>query len=594
MKYLILLNFFFKPAVWAACSGDLNGLLESKLEKIYGKLASRKENTAYPDIPSANELALSKDKPQDIHMEKTLSPGLISGILEEVRKIGGVFDDYKSLSDVKPRTLSLEEIERIEKTAHYKARAEGLKEDSTEYQRAVLRTIVEKSFEFSKDLVKVKKDILRPRWKVKISDPRLKADNTSAFDYVESHWQKLARRTPVSSKGSILPLPYEFLVANETRFDELYYWDSFFGIKGLLVTERWEMAAKTVENFLFEIRRFGMIPNANRDYYLSRSQPPFISSMVREVFDSTDAPLKQKWLRERAYPLMKHDLEDFWMDSKGRFDGKTGLHHHYDDINYPRPERHSSDKEIASNADDPYGLGLTYRDTRAVAESGLDFTDALGKEAANTANVLLNSMIYKYMKDMEYFARLLGEYDDEKYFRDLAMKKKAAMNRYLWDETAKTFKNYNLRSNGSIDGLYAEIFTTMYVGVASKKQARALVEKLSLLEREGGVMSSLFTNSHHQWDGYNGWAPLHFFIIEGLRKYGYNAEAERIATKLANSYAQIHRQHGVFLERIDVRAGTKPEDDGLKYPVQEGFLWTNSIYSWILVDVLKQSITEVQ
>ena len=103
-------------------------------------------------------------------------------------------------------------------------------------------------------------------------------------------------------------------------------------------------------------------------------------------------------------------------------------------------------------------------------------------------------------------------------------------------------------------------------------------------------MSSLFTDSHHQWDGDNGWAPLHFFIIQGLKNYGYHKDAQRIAVTIANTYSEVFNKEGVFLERVDVAKQARPVEDGQKYPVQEGFLWTNSIYTWILIDILGQKI----
>jgi alpha,alpha-trehalase len=137
-----------------------------------------------------------------------------------------------------------------------------------------------------------------------------------------------------------------------------------------------------------------------------------------------------------------------------------------------------------------------------------------------------------------------------------------------------------------IPGIHAETFTALFAGVADDDQARSMLKALERLEKEGGVMSSDQVNSHHQWDGLNGWAPLHFFVIKGFSDYGYEEDAQRVAVKIANSYANIYEKEGVFLERIDVLKGTRPVEDGKKYPVQEGFLWTNSLYTWILSNFL--------
>ena len=548
------------------------------LESAYEKVAVRKGRSAYSDIASHEDISIVQDKAFSITKPKALSPGLSSSELEEARELGGIFDDYKMLSDAKPKDLSDSEIERL------KSEARATSSNRREY----LKKYIEGRYTFSADLKSSSKKLKR------INTPTpdfehngLNEYHDKAYDYVQNYWENLVRVTPLESKGSILPLPYEFVVANPTRFDEMYYWDTYFGMKGLLSSGHLDLSQKIVENFLYMIREYGVIPNGNRDYYLSRSQPPFISSMVKEVFQESlkaqpeRAAHIRKWLKERAYPLLKKDLQDFWMNGKTRYDEDTALHHHYDDINLARPERHSADKELADDWDDEHGLGITYQDTRAVAESGLDFTDGLGKEASHTANTLLNSMIYKYMKDLEFFARELELEDEASEFALMAQKKKEAMDRYLWNSNGH-YQNYIIGDDKQIDGLHAEVYTAMYAKVASPEQASALVSQLRKLEKEGGVMSSLYTDSHHQWDGDNGWAPLHYFIIQGLRNYGYDEDADRISLKIANSYAKIHNKEGVFLERIDVSDGSRPIEDGKKYPVQEGFLWTNGVYTWIL------------
>ena len=566
------------------CADTLKEVLLSQriskesLSIAYEKVAARKRKTAYGDIASYKDITIVEDKPFEIVKSSQLSPGLSSPELEEARELGGVFDDYKMLSDAKPKDLNPDQVKQL------KENIKSMSKDRRDY----LRKYIEARYDFTPDLRASKKTLK----KIEIKQPNFNHEglneyHEAAYDYVQDYWKNLVRVTPTETKGSILPLPFEFVVANPTRFDEMYYWDTYFGMKGLLSSGHLDLSQKIVENFLYMIREYGVIPNGNRDYYLSRSQPPFITSMVREVFEKslTEQPERRvhlkNWLKERAYPLLKKDLEDFWMNSNTRYDESTGLHHHFDDINLARPERHSADKELADNWDDEHGLGITYQDTRAVAESGLDFTDGLGKEASRTANTLLNSMMYKYMKDLEFLAHELELHEEAANFAKMAQKKKEAMNRYLWSAKGH-YQNYIIGDDKQIDGLHAEVFTAMYAKVASPEQASDLVSQLRLLEKDGGVMSSLFTDSHHQWDGDNGWAPLHYFVIQGLRNYGYNEEADRISLKIANSYAKIHNKEGVFLERIDVAHGTRPIEDGKKYPVQEGFLWTNGVYSWIL------------
>lgn len=583
------------PAAVFNCHETFRKIFNNPLKEHYAIVASRKAQTAYPDIPSLDELRLVREPPSQITGSNIPSPGLIDREIEEARVIGGVFEDYKPLSDAKPNQLTKQELDEIHEQALRAGEDTGYGAETLEYRRAYLKKSIEERFNFAKDLLPIEEGKYNAKWSIENTDSRLHPQTSQAFEYVEETWQTLIKRTPDDPQGSVLALPYEFVVANATRFDEMYYWDTYFGMQGLLSTGRLDLAQKIVEDFLYMIRKYGVIPNGNRDYYLTRSQPPFISSMVKEVYEATlksgaDPEHTKEWLRRRAFPLLKADFENFWMNPKGRFDSETGLHHHWDDVDLARPERHSADKELANSLDDEHGLGLTYRDTRAVAESGLDFTDGLGKEASSTANTLLNSMMYKYAKDLEAMAQELGLEDEVAHFAKMAENKKAAMDKYLWNESAGQYQNYLIKEKRAIPGVHAEMFASMYSGVASADQARALRGQLERLEKDGGVMSSLFTDSHHQWDGDNGWAPLHYFVIRGMRDYGYQEDAERVAVKITNTYSKIFQEEGVFLERVDVARAARPIEDGMKYPVQEGFLWTNGVYTWALTEVLGQKL----
>ena len=575
------------------CLKSINSLINNKktVTKINQSLFDRISKVHYPDIPSVYDLHLANDAPTNtIFPRKHLSAGITDPLIERARELK-VFDDFKPLSDVNPIELSKRQREKVIFDANTKASEatkifNSSKETSELYEKVFLRHYIENVFNFSDDLITIKNNY-KPKWK--ISTGVKKIDDT--FNYIESYWHKLIRKTDNKSNSSILVLPYEFVVPNEARFDELYYWDSFFGIEGLLTTGRLDLAQKLVDNFLHLVRQYGLVPNGNRDYYLSRSQPPFLSSMVVNVFkksrmsDTAPAHL-QKWLSERAYPLLKHDFFDFWMNPKTRFDEATGLHHHWDDMNHARPERHSADKELADNLHDSMGLGITYRDTRAVAESGLDFTDALGKEASSTANVLLNSMIYKYIKDLEFIALELGLDLEAKTFSKLAENKKQAINKYLWNEELGVYLNYNLSNKAQISVLNSETFVPLYVGASDKEKAASIVKNMHLLESRGGLMASVNIDSHHQWDGVNGWAPYHMMAIQGLLDYGYQKDAKRLANKWVNAISDIYKKDGVIYERIDVANIRKPDDTGDKYPTQTGFLWTNSSFVWILKNVL--------
>jgi alpha,alpha-trehalase len=429
-------------------------------------------------------------------------------------------------------------------------------------------------------------DLAPALWSVEHPDPKIRA----AFRYTEEMWAKLLKEPHPRPGGSLLPTPYDELVP-AGRFTESYYWDTYFAIMALLKTDRLEIAQMQVENFLSWIRKYGFVPNGGRDYYLSRSQPPFISSMVREVYEAslkkatTEAQKAKldRWLRERAYPLIKADYEKFWMNRKTRYDARTGLNHHWDDIDLPRPERHSADKE--------FKLGRTPRDVRAVCESGLDFTNEFGNEASQVAAPLLNSMLYKTETDLTWAAKTLGLQSEAETFAMASTHRKASINRYLWDSKTGTYRAFNLRSGRHSNVLSADTFAPLFVGAANRVQAARVRSALKILEKPGGIMASDDLSSIDQWDGKNGFAPFQVMPIQGLALYGYAADSRRIAQKWVHTLAEVYAKHKAFYERVDVVTRDRPKIDEHKYPVQEGFLWTNSSFIWALTDVLKAPLT---
>ncbi|MGZ3713439.1 MAG: trehalase family glycosidase, partial [Bdellovibrionota bacterium] len=504
------------------------------------------------------------------------SAGVADPLLEEARAVGA-FEDFMPLSVARLRTLTIKQKKILAAQANDVAKT-AAPEDQ---RRAFLKAYIEKAYDFSSE-ISVVTGLEKPRWKSSSGSSVIDA----TFAYTEKMWDGLLRKTNPQAKSSLLDLPYPMLVPGG-RFQETYYWDTYFGMKGLLATDRLELAQMQTENLLSLVQRYGFVPNGNRDFYLTRSQPPFLSSAVKEVFEAslknakTDAERKNiyKWLKERAYPLVQKDYDNFWMNPETRFDKKTGLNHHWDDANLPRPERHGNDNE--------HTLGKTYRDVRAGAESGLDFTDAHAGESSAIAPVLLNSMLYKVEADLAWMAKLTGDAGEAKRFANAAEQRSGAMRKFLWNKERSRFDNFNLNSGKKIDATIADTFAPLFVGMASQSEAD-LVQKVTLpkLERAHGIMASDLMKSHHQWDGSNGWAPQQVMAVAGLQNYGHAEDAKRLARKWVAGIAKLHEENKTIYERIDVVTGGKPIKDETKYPTQEGFLWTNGSFSWMLCDIL--------
>ncbi|MBF0298276.1 MAG: hypothetical protein HQK51_06125 [Oligoflexia bacterium] len=555
-----------------------------------------KSNLFYPQIPKIQTLHLPIKKPviQAKLPQNTPSSGVSDKLLEEARVLAA-FEDYKLLSDARPKKLSTSKKAFFQNRACRKAKQaikKAIKENPSLDKlslhkigrKAYLNFYISNTYDFTQEL-RSAHNLVYPKWSIHTQDKNLK----KTFNYIENNWNNLVKETSPHQNSSLLKTPYPVIIP-AGRFQEPYYWDSYFGVKGLLSSGRLEIAQMQVENFLDFIQRFGLVPNGGRDYYLSRSQPPFLSSLIKEVYDASILEatkindfkrIKQikDWLAKRAYPLLKLDYKNFWMNSNTRYDEKTGLNHHWDSINLPRPERHSFDNESK--------LGNSYRDVRASAESGLDFTETLGKETSSTAGVLLNSMLYKTEKDLEFFANELDISSDSLDFKKRYNQRHESMDKYLWNAEKGCYNNYNLKTGERIPILSADTFTPLYVGMVDANKAKLIREKLTILEKNGGIMSSELTSSPHQWDGNNGWAPFQMIAMQGLKNYGYEDDAKRIAQKWTNLIAKVYIENGAIYERMDVDKLSKPEVDESKYPPQQGFLWTNSSFVWALKDILQ-------
>jgi alpha,alpha-trehalase len=549
----------------------------------FGAPAGSCENDLIPDVYALN--IVSAVRPQRVETREALSsPGVNDSWLMLGRR-AVAYPDFKYLSDLEPKPLTeqarreiIQRAKELRRRVFNEAvgRGAGESEAVREAQVSYARFVIENLYREETGLGPYAGDMVGARLHLAPgSGPRDLdfAKLTGAFDYVERTWSDLARVSPPSSAGSLIPAPFPFLVAGG-RFKESYYWDTYFGAVGLVETGRWQMAAAQLENFLHMIQVYGIIPNGFRDYYLTRSQPPVIARFAMLIYENAPPEIPREklkeWLVRRVYPLLKRDYREFWMAK--RYDAGTGLNFHSDALNRMRPERHSNDDERA--------LGETFRDVRGEAESGLDHTDASMGASSQVGSVLLNSLLYDYEMNLARMAAIAGEKPNVYY--DAASKRRRAMNRYNWDEESGTFRNYHFRLKKRGEIVSADMLSTMYVGLASPGQAARMISFAErVFERAGGLRATT-VDSGKQWDGVHGWAPFHMMAITGAQRYGYLNAAKRWATKWVSALAAIHARTGYFYEKIDVESVRAPHEDDSKYPTQTGFLWTNASYVWAL------------
>jgi alpha,alpha-trehalase len=551
-------------------------------------LAERRlKDVHYPDLPSASECHLAEGTPAEVPANPKASPGIASPLLEEARQLA-LHPDFKHLSDLRRRPRSDAEH------GPWQDRFERLKalppEPARTQRSALLAEYIEWAFEPEPAFERAGDTLVPARFRIEHPDAAVRA----AFDYVEAHWSKLVKTSARAVGSSLLVMPFPFLIP-AGRFREAYYWDTCFGIDGLLATGRTELCRMQADNLLESIRRFGFVPNGNRDYYLSRSQVPLSATMVRKVVAASAAEWRaagdhahlqrlRQWVVRRALPLLEREFVDFWSDLQTRFDERTGLHHHWDALDARRPERYSLDAE-----DD---LGLTHRDLRASAESGLDFTAVdrgpSGRiETSRLATVLLNAVLCRFTGDLAWLAQYAGERALQERFSRLREQRQSALEQHLWEPVSGTYRNLHLDSGTLAPdlgfGTFAPLFAQTCVQARADQVAR---QALAVLEQRGGVAASSLWNSPHQWDGANGWAPVQMIAIEGLLNYGHEAAARRLGEKWLGKLGAMHQRFGQLFERVDLNRADLPGEGCEQYPVQEGFLWTNSSLAWVALKVL--------
>ena len=430
----------------------------------------------------------------------------------------------------------------------------------------------------------------------------------------------------------LLYLPNAYVVPGG-RFNEMYGWDSYFIIVGLIRDGRLDLAKGMVENFFFEVEHYGTFLNANRTYYLTRSQPPYLSSMIMEVYQAEKAAghSDRGWL-QRAYDYAAKDYQ-LWVHEP-HLAGSTGLSRYFDFGEGPvaeglqdetgyyknvaaffltHPDRADHDLvETAAGKSNPDAVGFGfelqlcettqngkkcepfrtvslshdyYKGDRSMRESGFDVAFRFGPFGAQThhyAAVCLNSLLYKTETDLATMSDTLGKKEDAARWRKLAEDRKARMNQLFWNASKGMFFDYEFETQKQSSYTYVTTFYPMWAGLASPDQARAIEKNLQIFEQPGGLDMSP-TESGGQWDHPYGWAPMQLVGIEGLRRYGFNDDANRVAYKFLSTVAENFRHDGTIREKYNVVTRSSETTVTAGYHMNiVGFGWTNGVFLELL------------
>lgn len=361
---------------------------------------------------------------------------------------------------------------------------------------------------------------------------------------------------------SLIGLPHPYIVpTTQARegfvFHELYYWDTYFVIESFLQIGKIKEAKGMVEDFLELVKRFGIIPNSSRFYMMSRSQIPFLTSMILGVYEKTQ---DKEWLRE-AMVLAEREYRNVWIG-----------------------EMHPHNRRVFKGLSRYYEINML--DDLAEAESGWDYTTRFDDRCLDFIPIDLNANLFKYEQDFATMAEIFDDQELADAWRERAAERKATVDAYLWNEKAGMYYDYDYVNGKQGKVMSLATFMPMFMGMASKGQAEKLVDALEHFLTENGLSTTALSEPiapRHQWANPNGWAPLHFIVVRGLERYGYHALAKDIALRWASTNMRVFSYTGELFEKYNVVSPLEEPVEGV-YPSQVGFGWTNAVLSIFLHD----------
>ncbi|HLL71788.1 MAG TPA: trehalase family glycosidase [Pyrinomonadaceae bacterium] len=413
------------------------------------------------------------------------------------------------------------------------------------------------------------------------------------------------RQLPASdveiTEPGLLYLPHPYVVPGG-RFNEMYGWDSYFTNVGLLRDGELALARQMVDNFVYQIEHYGKILNANRTYFLTRSQPPFLTRMILDVYRREP---DRAWLA-RAMPAVEKYYR-YWTDA-AHTTRETNLARYYDAGDGPAPEVVSAERDAEgrthydlvrayyrTHAVTDYDLTeyydhardeltpLFYKGDRSMRESGFDPSNRFGPFNADITRynpVCLNSLLYVMERDSAEMLRALGRAREARIWERRADVRRAAVNRLMWDERDGLYYDYNFARGAVRRYPFVTTFYPLWAGLATPRQAARVAANLKLFERAGGLQTSTNT-SGSQWDAPYGWAPMQLIAIEGLRRYGYAREANRASVNFLSLVVKEFIEHNTIVEKYDVVSRRSQLGAGLKFGYKSneiGFGWTNAAF----------------
>lgn len=380
--------------------------------------------------------------------------------------------------------------------------------------------------------------------------------------FIENKWNDFifeAKKAPKNSGNpdDILYLPEKYVAPNKEKFNVMFYWDSYFIIQGLKSEKGSQNLIKgIVDNCLYEVDTYGRVLNANKKKWSTRSQLPYLELMVTDVYENFHDKI---WL-ENAFDLVKKEYNEYWMDEFHLT--STGLSRFYDE---------SGDKSIGD-----------YKKTHAYksrAEASWDMSPRFNDgDIHDLAPVDLNCNLYQYEKSFEKFSLELGNKKEAKEWTTKAEVRKKTINDLMWSNEDGLFFDYNVQTDKKKNIRSLAGYQSMFVGLASKKQAEALKKNIKIFETGGGLAAcaSEHESMDYQWDWPTVWAPLQYICYRGMSEYGFKKEAEEIAKNFIMTVYKNWKETGKIWEKYNGKTRDITQISE-RYPIQSGFGWTNAV-----------------
>ncbi len=417
------------------------------------------------------------------------------------------------------------------------------------------------------------------------------ADRSRTMEaHIRALWPVLTRPADDPARvTSLIPLPNEYVVPGG-RFREVYYWDSYFTFLGLAESGETALMRSVLDNFAHLVETVGHVPNGNRTYYLGRSQPPYFAAMVGLYATATDSTEALRWL-----PALEAE-HAFWMEGADalapgtahrravRLAGGAVLNRYWDDFAAPRPESYREDYELAQAlpaADRP----ALYRNLRAAAESGWDFSSRWMRDPADLATletvdlvpVDLNSLLYHSERTIGRLHALRGDAVGATLWAARAQSRRAALLAAAFDPAEGAFFDVRWRTGERVtDRPTMAMAAPLFFGLATPEQGRATAARLERdFLKPGGFVTTLIP-SGQQWDAPNGWPPLQWLGAQGVRRYGRADLADTARDRWLALNRRVYQETGKMTEKYDVTDLSRAAGGG-EYPNQDGFGWTNGV-----------------